>query len=605
METIVATRRRVGRMRTVFRILLVSALLPAAAALWAGANCSSRYFAGFFFTVPPAAAAAWVYYRFKHLQKLLRLREGWTKPVNRERDFATIGLLFRHLHRAGNTAAVIDDQTWRDLDLNRVYTLLDHTLTAEGQAVLYHLLRTPCYTAEPLSERDALINAFIDDTSFREKLQLALLPLEKRNETGTVELLWGTRPPPSPFVPLYTFLALAALLSPLSLFFLGARGSLLILGLFSLNTYVHHRVKRNFAFELPAISCLAVLLRAAGAIAKLEKPEIGRRRNTLRNATAACRKIQNKTRLLQPQVHFSDQEMLLEYVKYFFLLEVRAFYAALGEIGRQLENLRQIYFIVGELDALQALASYRAGRPAAGYAQPRLATDETACFDAVDLRHPLLDKAVANSFAAGRQGVIITGSNMAGKSTFLRTIGLNALLAQTIFSSPAAAYRGSYFRILTSISREDSLEEGKSFYYREAERLLKLIRAAGEKETKTPALCIIDELLSGTNYTERLAASEAILNHLAQENALIIIATHDLDLAEKLQNRYRCYHFTDQVSPDGLHFDYKLKSGPATTRNAIKLLAHLGYPDGIIAQAESTAGQNSWQPGRAKNPPTG
>ena len=90
----------------------------------------------------------------------------------------------------------------------------------------------------------------------------------------------------------------------------------------------------------------------------------------------------------------------------------------------------------------------------------------------------------------------------------------------------------------------------RSFYYQEAERLLKLIRAA-EHVGETPAFCIIDELLSGTNYTERLAASEAILNYLARKNALVIIATHDLDLAERLQGLYRCCHFTDQVGRDG------------------------------------------------------
>ncbi|HOL16714.1 MAG TPA: hypothetical protein PLY40_00355 [Bacillota bacterium] len=206
------------------------------------------------------------------------------------------------------------------------------------------------------------------------------------------------------------------------------------------------------------------------------------------------------------------------------------------------------------------------------------------------MRHPLLKDAVANSITMDRQGVLITGSNMSGKSTFLRTLGLTALLAQTIYTCPASSYRGGFFRVATSISREDSLMEGKSFYFREAERLLKLINTAAAR-TDAPALCIIDELLSGTNYIERLAASEAILNYLASQNALVIVATHDLDLAEKLQGLYRCCHFTDQVGPDGLHFDYKLKDGLAATRNAIRLLAYLGYPREIIAQAGLQAEQ--------------
>ncbi len=100
-----------------------------------------------------------------------------------------------------------------------------------------------------------------------------------------------------------------------------------------------------------------------------------------------------------------------------------------------------------------------------------------------------------------------------------------------------------------------------------------------------PVLCIIDELLSGTNSTERLAASSAILEYLAARNTRVIVSTHDLELAERLSRSFECFHFSDEVDDAGLKFDYKLRPGISETQNAIKLLAHLGYPKEVVRLA--------------------
>lgn len=592
MDAIEETRKQIRRVKTV---LLYLALLPpvlAVASLLAGFNLSPLYYWGAAAAVPSAAAAVWAYLGLRRLKLLLQLRERWKREINKDRDFVSISLLHRCLHDGSPDG--VDEQTWRDLDLDRIYALLDRTFTAEGQAVLYEILKNPCLEPEPLHKRAALIRAFQEEVSFREKLQLILLSLEGRSDSDTTPLLWGELPSPSPFAPLYTVLALAALLSLAGPFFLGVQGVGLILAMFGLNAYVHHRVGRRIAYMLPAVSGLAALLRAALKIARLQKPEMREQAAAIEKAAAACRTILKKTLFLQPRLAFSDLDLLYEYCKYFFLLEVRAFYAALGELKKQAGRLRGLYLAVGELDALQAVASYRESLPA--YVEPQLSAAAGSC--AVrDARHPLLENAVPNSITLDGEGVLITGSNMSGKSTFLRTMGLTALFAQTIYTCPASFYRGGFFRIITSISRADSLAEGKSYYYLEAERLLKMLRAASAVED-TPALCIIDELLSGTNYTERLAASEAILDHLARQNAVVIVATHDLDLAEKLQGLYRCCHFTDQVGRDGLYFDYKLKEGIATTRNAIRLLDHLGYPGDLVRRADLAAGQSGAKGGK-------
>ena len=119
----------------------------------------------------------------------------------------------------------------------------------------------------------------------------------------------------------------------------------------------------------------------------------------------------------------------------------------------------------------------------------------------------------------------------------------------------------------------------------EAERLLKMIRSA---EGSTRTLCVVDELLSGTNSAERLAASSEILRYLIGHHALVIASTHDLELAEMLQDHYQCFNFAGRVDDNGIRFDYQLRDGITSDRNAITLLEYLGYPKEIVEAARTS-----------------
>lgn len=172
------------------------------------------------------------------------------------------------------------------------------------------------------------------------------------------------------------------------------------------------------------------------------------------------------------------------------MLEVRAFYDITDELSRHILELRELYITLGEIDALQSIASYRASL--AVYCEPVFNSDGNY-LEVKDAKQPLLENPVPVSIAIHKNIILITGSNMGGKSTFLRTIGNNVLLAQTIATTTTSYYRGAFFRILTSISRTDDLAAGKSYYYVEAERILKAIQSF---DAGIPTLCIIDELLS-------------------------------------------------------------------------------------------------------------
>ena len=273
-----------------------------------------------------------------------------------------------------------------------------------------------------------------------------------------------------------------------------------------------------------------------------------------------------------------------EYFSILFLSETRAFHRVLSEIENHRDDLHELFDTLGEIDALQAIASFRDGLPY--YCKPTFVSPPRS-IDVDDMFHPLLRSSVPNSISLVDRGCVITGSNMSGKSTFLRTLGVATILAHTIFTCPAKQYRACCFHVLTSLSLRDDLLQGKSYYLVEADRLLSMIRSS---EGDIPTLCLIDEILRGTNTAERVAASIEILQFLVQRNALVVAATHDLDLVASVSNTYDSYYFDVVVDATDIQFDYKLHPGNTYARTAISLLEVLQYPTAIVENARRRLG---------------
>jgi len=273
-----------------------------------------------------------------------------------------------------------------------------------------------------------------------------------------------------------------------------------------------------------------------------------------------------------------------------FLLDATGVYLASRDLSRHGRALVRATAAAGDVDAAISVASFRAGR--SDWTRPEWQTTEAATA-LTDLRHPLVPDAVPNSIAIhpGR-GVLVTGSNMSGKSTFLRTVGVNAVLAQTIHTCLAREYRAPVFQVCSCIGRADDLLAGKSYYIVEVESLLELVRASDDS---APHLFLLDEMFRGTNTVERIAAGQAVLLELLQAGTgatkphVVLAATHDGELVDLVAETFDAYHFGDSIGPDGLMFDHQLQHGPARTRNAIALLRLHGAPATLLAQAVTTA----------------
>lgn len=232
---------------------------------------------------------------------------------------------------------------------------------------------------------------------------------------------------------------------------------------------------------------------------------------------------------------------------------------------------------IGEMEALSSLAAYTAENPDDPF--PEI-VEGSALFHGLELGHPLLPRArcVTNSLSldSERRLLIVSGSNMSGKSTLLRTVGINAVLAQMGAPVRVRSLRLSPLAIGATLRIQDSLQEGKSRFYAEITRLRTVVDLGSGP---LPLLFLLDEILHGTNSHERKVGAEAIVKGLLEKNAIGLVTTHDLELcklADDLKPLAANCHFRDEWLEGELHFDYRLHEGPVQKSNALALMRAVG-----------------------------
>ncbi len=250
-------------------------------------------------------------------------------------------------------------------------------------------------------------------------------------------------------------------------------------------------------------------------------------------------------------------------------------------------RLRDWVDVVGEMEALLSLAGYAYEHPDDTFAEIVEPADGEAVYEAVDVAHPLIPRAVAVrntvSLAASRkpqaaspQVLIVSGSNMAGKSTLMRTIGLNAVLALAGAPVRATRMRLSPLVLGTCLRHTDSLREGRSGFFTEVLRIRQICDLLDEPGR---VLFLFDELLSGTNSKDRRTAAEALVRMLLARRAIGMVTTHDLALTEiaaLLPDQVKNVHLQDHVEDGQMRFDYKLRDGVITQSNALELMRMIG-----------------------------
>jgi len=272
--------------------------------------------------------------------------------------------------------------------------------------------------------------------------------------------------------------------------------------------------------------------------------------------------------------------MILDQLNMMFHIDIIKFNTMLVELIKYEKEVDRMISTLGYLESSIAIGAFRASMPVT--CVPKFTKGITM----EKVYHPLIPNAISNTISVNK-GVLLTGSNASGKSTFLKTIAINALLAQSINTCTAETATTDFYRIYSSMSLRDDLMNGESYYIVEIKSLKRILDAVAKGGA--PVLSFVDEVLRGTNTVERIAASTQILRSLAKPNIISFAATHDIELTHLLEKDYDNYHFVEEIKDGDILFDYQLLTGRATTRNAIQLLNIIGYEQSIIEEATKMA----------------
>lgn len=484
----------------------------------------------------------------------------------------------------------IDDVTWNDLDMDRLFQRINPGLSTSGEQYLYHQLRTPAQSAQEYADRAALIALMAEDESLRGRVTKILrrLGCSRRADLGSA---FSPRQHGRGWLIVYAVMLLALFASLIALPFLGDSGILLPMLCLIVNGLTHEYRRTACERDYATVNYAIRMVYALHRVRKVHHAGLDAH---IGHAYACISRL--KPLLKAGGLSPMGGDMVTDLFNTVFLADLITYEFLKNKLGRCHEEIFRIHEALGQLDAAIAVASFRASLP--GCCVPEISFSADAPRLAMHgLRHPLMPGAVPNDFTAG-QSALITGSNASGKSTFLKAVLLNAILAHSLCTAVCDSCRMTAFRPMTSMALRDDLTAGESYYIVEIRSLKRILDAA--HQPGLPVLCAVDEVLRGTNTIERIAASCEVLRALAGTGALCIAATHDVELCTLLNATFGLYHFEEQVSGDAISFDYRLHAGPATSRNAIRLLRMMGFPADVANAADSRAASflqtGAWRP---------
>ncbi|HEX8394691.1 MAG TPA: hypothetical protein VF665_20260 [Longimicrobium sp.] len=545
-----------------------------------------------------AAAVALV--GFVALRNELRARaaaraanDRWGAPRERPGDLALIAP-YHHRRLELEGGPWVDDGTWDDLDGDELFAWMDHTRTVTGQQFLYHQLRTPLPDPAALRELDDEVRRFADDPGLRRAAQRALVGLQSRSAAALPNLFLDELPPLPRGHRLFPLLPLAAALG-IALFFVAPPAGAAVLGsTILINLTLQQRHREGIAALVEPVRALRELFAVADALAAAPGVLPTDSVEELRAALARCDRLRRTSGYLRFESPDELAGSVVAYVNVITLLDVNAYALSAAQLVARTGDVRLIHETVGRVDAPLAVASWRAGL--ASPCTPELVAPQKR-IEVHGLRHPLLPEGTPNDLRLDDHSLLITGSNASGKTTFIRALALNAILAQTMYTCTAAGYRAPVLAVRSFIGRRDDLMEGRSYFQAEVHAVGELLAVAA---TGPQHLFVLDEIFRGTNTVERVAAARGVLEYLNAGPHLVMASTHDLELLDLLGDGWEFWHFREEVQNGELCFDYLLRPGAASTRNALTLLEFAGYPAEVVRTARATADRT---PGRVSAGP--
>ena len=529
--------------------------------------------------------------RRKKARLLAKIRAAYGVLPKREytdEEFRKIRSFYELLKAEGGYR--VDDITWNDLDMDSVFIAMNHTFSSPGEEELYDLLREPSFDEEELRERERVTQYFIDNAAAREAFQIRFASIGRTRKFSLAEFVGQFKSLELKDDLHYLLRTFILIIAIASIFFNVVIGILVLIGVMIFNIYKYYKEKGDVEPYYISLSAIASLIDAADQIGSQTLKELDPVKEYIEDLRENCKPVKSLKRDMKwlgsgtiAGAGGDIMQVVLDYLRMITHLDFLKFNRMVRKVQNCEENILGLYWTMGLLEAMIAIGSYRQTIPF--FCTAEFCGNEKK-LAIKDEYHPLIKEPVANSFEEERS-LLLTGSNASGKSTFLRTTALAVLMAQTVNTVHAHSYKGGFFRIYSSMALRDDIESAQSYFIVEITSLKRIMDASGGKGA--PVLAFVDEVLRGTNTVERIAASSEILRNLSQKNAMLVAATHDIELTELLEDCYSNYHFEEEIVDDEIRFNYILKKGRATTRNAIKLLSVMGYGKDVVTAAEQTA----------------
>lgn len=478
----------------------------------------------------------------------------------------------------------IDDITWDDLEMDDVFLRINHTDSFAGEQILYHKLHdvSAAGDQEKFEKKQQFLkenekkrieieqNLFAIGKNKNDYYMMSFLKNTDKWKVGNEILMYIMQ-----FLLVFFIVSFAC--TRLDIMGVGA-----VLSAF-INISIYMRIKQKYEVFFESLGNFKNIYNFARWIVKDE---------TLGDIFADDKtkaSVEKLKRMTNAIVSFNTRKqgtmsgdlgsIVAEYLMAVTLIDVAAFNRTMKIIENKQTDVIGLIEFAGDIDAQISVLSYRQSMEG-GWCRPEYNSEGIS---AEQLVHPLLGNPVANDFSV-KTRAIITGANASGKSTFMKAAAINMLLAQTINTCTAKSFKASHMYVMTCMSLRDDVLSGESYYFREARYLKRMIDVI---DSRNNVLCVVDEILKGTNTHERIAASKAILDYIAKDNCIALIATHDMELTET--DLYNKFYFDSTVLNDDIVFDYKIHEGIGGKSNAIALLEILGYPKIIVERARRGA----------------
>lgn len=458
----------------------------------------------------------------------------------------------------------VDETTWHDLEMNKVFSKLNKTHTLLGEEQLYYWLKTPRLNEKAYEKRNQklrLIQSF-DQKIVKDLKKIGQLDINYRVELE--KITEKTKLDKKPLTFMFSFFVMLSLYWILqsTVFLFASIGAVLAVILYHYyHIAMHKSALKSFDYIIKQSVFFSSNFSSVKEVYSDDYDLV-----VLGSVSDQLSQYKNKLNRLEGLDPIKDIGVALTLSMYWQYVKVT------NLLFKYKNEVKEIAQIIGEIDCALAVNMYKEEK---NTTQPILKNDMNTLMikEGYNL---LIENCVKNDCIID-DSLVITGSNMGGKSTYLRLVGINIILGQALCFSTAASHEGGFFNVVSSISLNDDIESGKSYFMKEAEAIHRMLAV---KKSDYNTLFLIDEIFKGTNPVERLAASIEILNRLSKDHH-VIVTTHDIGILAQLEG-YKQYHFEHLITKTKMSFDYKLKEGVTEVKNAIKLMEYINYPKDVI-----------------------